>query len=78
MPRVVAHPSKPPDHLGDAPKRPQFLIEAVGPGTLEQGALELAELGGGELGRAALAGGGAQRPSPALLPAGVPAAGSLG
>src|SRR5215218_8472134 len=35
VPRVVAHPSKPPDHLGDAPKRPQFLVEAVPPGTLE-------------------------------------------
>src|SRR5918993_4438624 len=78
VPRVVAHPSKPPDHLGDAPKRPQFLVEAVPPGPLAQGPFELDELDGGELGRAALAGGGAQGPSPALLPAGMPTAGNLG
>ena len=47
LPRVVAHPSKPPDHLGDAPKRPQFLVEAVPPATHEQGPFELAELDGG-------------------------------
>jgi hypothetical protein len=47
-------------------------------GPLEQGAFELAELDGGELGRVALAGRGAQRPSPALLTAGMPAAGRLG
>jgi len=74
---VVAHPRKPPDHLGDAVKRPQFALESVGGGALQQGLLHAAQLlvrqAWGGPGRAAAC----KSAGAAGLPGGVPGAGGL-
>jgi hypothetical protein len=76
MPGMVRHPRHPLDHLGDARQRPQVVVEPGRHRPALQHPADLAQLGGAELGRFALAGGAHPRRT-AVAPAGMPAAGGL-
>jgi hypothetical protein len=73
---MVRHPGHPLDHLGDARKRPQVVVEPGRHRPALQHPADLAQLTGAELGRLALAGG-AHPSRTAIAPAGIPAAGGL-
>ena len=76
MPGMVPHPGHPLDHLGDALKRPQVVVEPGRHRPAVQHPADLAQLGGSKPGRLALAGGAHPRRT-AVAPTLPPAAGGL-
>jgi hypothetical protein len=76
MPRMVRHSRGPLDHLGDARKRPEVIVEPGRHRPAVQHPAHLGELGRSKLDRLALAGG-AHPGRTAAAPAGIPAARGL-
>jgi hypothetical protein len=77
VPGVVADPTRPPDHLGDAGQGPQVGVEPVGLRPLQQGAFHPLPVAVRQSGGAPPAARAGQPLAAALAPAGVPAAGGL-